>query len=61
MEYVELRSDTFTKPNQEMREVIANADVGDDVFAEDPTINKLQEMVPIFWVKKRRYLCQAVL
>ncbi len=45
MEFVELRSDTFTKPTKEMREVIARAEVGDDVFAEDPSINALQEKV----------------
>lgn len=43
--WVELRSDTFTKPSPAMREAIANAEVGDDVFAEDPTVNALQERV----------------
>ena len=42
---VDLRSDTFTKPSQEMREVIARAEVGDDVFGEDPTVNLLQEKI----------------
>jgi threonine aldolase len=41
---VELRSDTFTLPNDAMREAMASADVGDDVFGEDPTVNRLQEM-----------------
>jgi len=41
----DLRSDTFTKPGIEMREWIAKAEVGDDVFGEDPTVNKLQEKV----------------
>jgi threonine aldolase len=40
---VDLRSDTLTKPTKEMREAMAAADVGDDVFGEDPTINALQE------------------
>lgn len=40
---VDLRSDTFTKPTPEMRDVIAQADVGDDVFGEDPTVNLLQK------------------
>ena len=44
MEFIDLRSDTVTHPTDEMREAMANADVGDDVFGEDPTINKLQEM-----------------
>jgi threonine aldolase len=42
---VDLRSDTFTKPSPAMREVIARAEVGDDVFGEDPTVNLLQENV----------------
>jgi threonine aldolase len=42
---VDLRSDTFTRPSQLMRQAIANAEVGDDVFGEDPTVNHLQEKV----------------
>ena len=42
---VDLRSDTFTKPDQAMRKVMARAEVGDDVFGEDPTVNRLQEVV----------------
>lgn len=42
---VDLRSDTITKPTQEMRNVMARAEVGDDVFEEDPTVNLLQEKV----------------
>jgi len=44
MEFVDLRSDTVTKPTPAMREVMANAEVGDDVYGEDPTVNRLQEM-----------------
>ena len=44
MEYVDLRSDTVTKPTPEMREAMANAEVGDDVFGDDPTVNRLQDM-----------------
>ena len=40
---VDLRSDTLTKPTDAMREAMAHAEVGDDVFGEDPTINALQE------------------
>jgi threonine aldolase len=40
---VELRSDTFTRPTPQMRRAMAEADVGDDVFGEDPTTNALQE------------------
>ncbi len=39
---VDLRSDTVTKPNRKMREAIAEAEVGDDVFGEDPTVNELE-------------------
>src|SRR3972149_1402690 len=44
-QFIDLRSDTVTKPSRAMREAMANAEVGDDVFAEDPTVNKLQEYV----------------
>ncbi|CUS77001.1 Beta-eliminating lyase, partial [Candidatus Kryptonium thompsonii] len=43
--YIDLRSDTVTKPSPEMRKFMMEAEVGDDVFGEDPTVNKLQEMV----------------
>ncbi|MFA7361799.1 MAG: low-specificity L-threonine aldolase [Candidatus Kapaibacterium sp.] len=43
MKKVDLRSDTVTKPSKEMREAIFNAEVGDDVFGEDPTVISLQE------------------
>ena len=39
---IDLRSDTVTLPSDEMRQSIANADLGDDVFREDPTINQLE-------------------
>ncbi len=42
-EIVELRSDTFTKPTPEMRRAMAEAEVGDDVWGEDPTVNALQQ------------------
>ncbi len=45
MKKIDLRSDTVTKPSPAMREAIANAAVGDDVFADDPTVNALQEKV----------------
>lgn len=44
MDVVDLRSDTVTKPTPEMREAMAKAEVGDDVYEDDPTVNKLQEM-----------------
>lgn len=41
---IDLRSDTVTRPSAEMREAMARADVGDDVYGEDPTINRLQKV-----------------
>jgi threonine aldolase len=40
---VDLRSDTLTKPTPEMRRAMAEAEVGDDVYSEDPTLNRLEE------------------
>jgi threonine aldolase len=42
---IDLRSDTVTRPTPAMREAMARAEVGDDQFGEDPTINRLQERV----------------
>jgi threonine aldolase len=42
MGMVDLRSDTVTKPTPKMREAMANAPVGDDVYGEDPTVNRLE-------------------
>lgn len=44
MDWIDLRSDTVTSPTEAMRQAMANAPVGDDVFGEDPTVNRLQEM-----------------
>ncbi|HLI34770.1 MAG TPA: GntG family PLP-dependent aldolase [Terriglobia bacterium] len=40
---IDLRSDTVTRPTPAMRQAMANAEVGDDVYREDPTVNRLQE------------------
>ncbi len=40
---IDLRSDTVTRPSEEMRKAMYNAEVGDDVFQEDPSVNQLQE------------------
>ena len=40
---IDLRSDTVTKPTLEMRKAMAEAEVGDDVYSEDPTVNLLEE------------------
>lgn len=44
MEYIDLRSDTVTKPTPEMREAMAEAEVGDDVYRDDPTVNRLERL-----------------
>lgn len=44
MNTIDLRSDTVTWPTREMRDAMARAEVGDDVYGEDPTVNRLQEM-----------------
>src|SRR4029077_897339 len=49
---IDLRSDTVTKPTPAMRAAMAAADVGDDVFAEDPTVNALEERVAAFLGKE---------
>ncbi|MBD3224008.1 MAG: low-specificity L-threonine aldolase [Caldithrix sp.] len=45
MDFIDLRSDTITQPVTEMRRHMAEADVGDDVFGEDPTVNALQDKI----------------
>ena len=40
---IDLRSDTVTKPTREMREAMYTAEVGDDVYGEDPTVNRLEQ------------------
>jgi len=42
--HIDLRSDTVTKPCAAMRQVMADAQVGDDVYGEDPTVNRLEQM-----------------
>ena len=45
---IDFRSDTVTRPCQTMRDAMANAEVGDDVYGDDPTVNKLEA-----WAAKR--------
>ncbi len=45
MKYIDLRSDTVTKPSIGMLKAMIGADVGDDVYGEDPTVNKLQKRI----------------
>lgn len=44
MSFIDLRSDTVTHPTPAMRQAMANAEVGDDVYGEDPTVNRLEEL-----------------
>ncbi|MEG1778287.1 MAG: threonine aldolase family protein, partial [Angelakisella sp.] len=44
MKYIDLRSDTVTQPTEEMRLAMMEAVVGDDVYEDDPTVNRLQEL-----------------
>ncbi len=44
MKRIDLRSDTVTRPTPEMRAAMAQAPVGDDVYGDDPTVNRLQEL-----------------
>jgi threonine aldolase len=52
MDWIDLRSDTVTLPTPQMRKAMAEAVVGDDVFGEDPTINKLEEMSALLMGKQ---------
>ena len=53
MNMIDLRSDTVTKPSREMRKAMYEAEVGDDVFGEDPTANRLQEKIADLFGKER--------
>jgi len=44
MTFIDLRSDTVTKPSAEMRKAMAEAEVGDDVYQEDPTVIELEKL-----------------
>jgi threonine aldolase len=50
-EWIDLRSDTVTKPTPAMRKAMAEAEVGDDVFGEDPTVNALQKRWRRSWAR----------
>jgi threonine aldolase len=56
---IDLRSDTFTKPSREMREAMAYAEVGDDVFAEDPTVNRLQDLAAQMFGHEAALYCSS--
>src|ERR1051325_6585316 len=52
MSFIDLRSDTVTKPTDAMRRAMAEAEVGDDVYGEDPTVLRLQERVAALFGKE---------
>lgn len=56
MKTIDLRSDTITLPSDEMRRAMAAAELGDDVFGEDPTVNRLQDMAAEMLGKKAALL-----
>ncbi|MCH2235984.1 MAG: beta-eliminating lyase-related protein [Crocinitomicaceae bacterium] len=56
---IDFRSDTVTRPSAEMREAMANAEVGDDVFGDDPTINKLEELGAKMFGKEAGLFCSS--
>src|SRR3569832_2702450 len=49
---IDLRSDTVTRPTPSMRRAMAEAEVGDDVYGEDPTVNRLQERAAELFAKE---------
>ncbi len=52
MKYIDLRSDTVTKPSPQMRQAMLHAEVGDDVYGEDPSVNKLQDKIASLFGKE---------
>ena len=56
---IDLRSDTVTKPNHEMRELMAKAIVGDDVYGEDKTVNELQKQIADYFGKEEALFCPS--
>jgi threonine aldolase len=53
MDAIDLRSDTVTRPSREMRAAMANAEVGDDVYGEDPTVSALERRIAELTGKQR--------
>ena len=53
MQYFDFRSDTTTHPTEKMRQAMANAAVGDDVYGEDPTVNALEQKAAAMLGKER--------
>ena len=58
-QFIDLRSDTVTRPSKEMKEAMFNAEVGDDVFAEDPSINALENKVAAMFGHEAAIFCPS--
>ncbi|MGH3665345.1 MAG: GntG family PLP-dependent aldolase, partial [Egibacteraceae bacterium] len=56
---IDLRSDTVTRPTPEMRRAMADAEVGDDVYGEDPTVIALQERTAALFGREAALLCPS--
>lgn len=56
---IDLRSDTVTKPSQPMREFMLQAEVGDDVFGEDPTVRELEQYAAHLFGKESALFCPS--
>ena len=56
---IDLRSDTITRPTIQMKEAMMNAPLGDDVFAEDPTVKKLEEMCAAMFGMEAGLFCPS--
>jgi threonine aldolase len=56
---IDLRSDTVTRPTIQMKEAMMNAPLGDDVFAEDPTVKKLEEMCAAMFGMEAGLFCPS--
>ncbi len=54
---VDLRSDTVTRPTAAMRRAMAEAAVGDDVYGEDPTVNRLEKRAAEIFGERGRAVC----
>ena len=59
MQIIDLRSDTVTKPCKEMLSAMMNAELGDDVFNEDPTTNELEKYVADLFGKEAALFCPS--
>ena len=56
---IDLRSDTVTQPTRQMRHAMASAEVGDDVYGEDPTVDALQERVADLFAREAALFCPS--